>query len=74
MEPFDFVNRANADYIDRLYEKYQKDPVPFASSGRRSLPGLNSGVSKSEKPRPAPAVLDGGAAGRIAAEARAPSR
>src|SRR5688500_4815055 len=26
MERFDFVNRANADYIDRLYAQYQRDP------------------------------------------------
>ena len=26
MERFDFVNRANADYIDRLYEQYRRDP------------------------------------------------
>src|SRR3954454_20474333 len=26
MERFDFVNRANAEYIDRLYEQYQRDP------------------------------------------------
>src|SRR5688500_534864 len=25
MERFDFVNRANAEYIDRLYEQYQRD-------------------------------------------------
>jgi hypothetical protein len=26
MERFDFVNRANADDIDRLFEQYQRDP------------------------------------------------
>jgi 2-oxoglutarate dehydrogenase E1 component len=26
MERLDFVNRANADYIERLYEQYQRDP------------------------------------------------
>ena len=26
MEPFDFVNRANAEFIDRLWEQYRKDP------------------------------------------------
>ncbi|MDP9174144.1 MAG: 2-oxoglutarate dehydrogenase E1 component [Planctomycetota bacterium] len=26
MEPLDFINRSNADYIDRLYEQYQADP------------------------------------------------
>ena len=25
-ERLDFVNRANADYIERLYEQYQRDP------------------------------------------------
>src|ERR1700722_14979174 len=25
MEPFNIINRANADYIDRLYEQYQSD-------------------------------------------------
>ena len=27
MKPFDFINRANADYIDRLHEQYLKDPA-----------------------------------------------
>lgn len=26
MERFDFTNQVNADYIDRLYEQYQRDP------------------------------------------------
>ncbi len=26
MERFDFVNRVNAEYIERLYEQYQRDP------------------------------------------------
>jgi 2-oxoglutarate dehydrogenase complex dehydrogenase (E1) component-like enzyme len=26
MDPFDFINRANADYIGQLHAQYQKDP------------------------------------------------
>src|SRR2546423_14497662 len=26
MQSFDFVNGANAEYIDRLYEQYKRDP------------------------------------------------
>src|SRR4051794_6597056 len=26
MEALDFVNRANADYVDRLYQQYKQDP------------------------------------------------
>jgi 2-oxoglutarate dehydrogenase E1 component len=26
MEPFEIINRANADYLDRLFQKYQSDP------------------------------------------------
>ena len=26
MKPFDIINRANADYIDRLHQQYLKDP------------------------------------------------
>src|SRR5687767_9684396 len=50
MERFDFVNRANAEYIDRLYEQYQRDPRSldatwqayfsgFEYAGGRSAPG-----------------------------------
>ncbi len=49
MERFDLINRANADYIDRLYEQYQRDPrsldeawqayfAGFESAGGRGIP------------------------------------
>jgi 2-oxoglutarate dehydrogenase complex dehydrogenase (E1) component-like enzyme len=37
MELFDFVNRANADYIDRLYQQYQKDPRSTSRGEATSL-------------------------------------
>jgi hypothetical protein len=46
MEPFDLANRANAEYIDRVYDKYRKDPARSASSGRRSSPALTPALTR----------------------------
>ena len=31
---FDFVNRSNADYIERQYEQYKRDPRSVDTAGR----------------------------------------
>src|SRR6188508_1991039 len=57
MERFDFVNRANAEYIDRLYEQYQKDPRSVDDYWRAYFAGFEtaggrSAVSSDTTPRP----------------------
>src|SRR5512132_4127643 len=59
-ERLDFVNRANADYIERLYEQYQRDPrsldeywqayfAGFETAGGRGF--VPSTGAEGEKPR-----------------------
>jgi 2-oxoglutarate dehydrogenase E1 component len=40
MQRFDFVNRANADYIDRLYEQYKRDPRSLDEEWRAYFAGF----------------------------------
>ncbi len=47
---FDFVNRANADYIDRQYEQYKKDPRSVDEKWQAFFAGFESGYAKSEGP------------------------
>ncbi|MGD0542175.1 MAG: thiamine pyrophosphate-dependent enzyme, partial [Tepidisphaeraceae bacterium] len=62
MESFDIINRANADYIDRLYEQYQSDArsvdpywqaffAGFAAAGGRPA-SLTGAFEPSEQPSP----------------------
>src|SRR5215471_13539740 len=46
MEPFDFVNRANAEYIDRLHEQYLKDPRSVSDHWRAFFAGFDLGLAK----------------------------
>src|SRR5687768_4578449 len=59
-ERLDFVNRANADYIERLYEQYQRDPrsldefwqayfAGFETAGGRGF--MPATGAEGEKPR-----------------------
>ena len=75
MERFDFVNRANADYIDRLYAEYQRDPrsldltwqAYFAgfeyASGRNPMPPLASPRAAGENGKAPPGGPGGGGPG-----------
>jgi 2-oxoglutarate dehydrogenase E1 component len=71
MERFDFVNRANADYIDRLYDQYQRDPrsldltwqayfagFDYAAGRNGSPPGAAAATAEGER-----ATRDAGAPG-----------
>src|SRR5215218_10305770 len=79
MERFDFVNRANAEYIDRLYEQYQRDPrsvdltwqAYFA--GFEYASGKNPGGSNGHKPtqHSVPAAAQAASAAAAAATERA---
>src|SRR5438045_4885066 len=48
MEPFDFthfdfINRANAEYIDQLFQRYQQDPRSVESHWRAFFAGFEAG-------------------------------
>jgi 2-oxoglutarate dehydrogenase E1 component len=47
MHLFDFVNRSNADYIDRLYQQYQKDPRSIDEPWLSYFAGFDAGVGRS---------------------------
>jgi 2-oxoglutarate dehydrogenase E1 component len=47
MDTFDFVNRANADYIDRIYQQYQKDPRSVEDHWKAFFAGFEMGQDKS---------------------------
>src|SRR5438552_3324793 len=49
---FDFVNRANAEYIDGLYEKYKKDPRSIPEQWRAFFAGFEVGIQRAEGDRP----------------------
>ena len=40
---FDFINRANAEYIDQLYQRYQADPRSVESHWRAFFAGFEAG-------------------------------
>src|SRR5450432_4073722 len=42
MEPIDFINRSNLDYIDRLYQQYQLDPQAVDSYWRAFFAGFEA--------------------------------
>src|SRR5580765_3075556 len=46
-EPFDFVNRANAEYIDQLHEQYLKDPRSVPEQWRAFFAGFEVGLERS---------------------------
>ncbi len=43
MESMDIINRANADYIDRLYQQYQKEPRSLDAYWRAFFAGFEAG-------------------------------
>ena len=45
-EPFDFVNRANAEYIDQLHEQYLKDPRSVPEQWRAFFAGFEVGQER----------------------------
>jgi 2-oxoglutarate dehydrogenase E1 component len=46
MERFDFVNRANAEYIDRLYEQYLRDPRSLDTTWQAYFSGFEYAAGK----------------------------
>src|SRR3954462_10705210 len=68
MESFDFVNRANADYVEALYERYLKDPRSVDVNWQAFFAGfeLAGGRGFERTPGPAAGLLT---PGEIAADA-----
>src|SRR5665213_37233 len=46
----DFLNRANADYIDRLYEQYQRDPRALDSTWQAYFAGFDDAGGRAARP------------------------
>jgi 2-oxoglutarate dehydrogenase E1 component len=46
MDAFDFVNRANADYVDQLYQQYLKDPRDVEPHWQAYFAGFDMGAAK----------------------------
>ena len=47
-ERLDFVNRANADYIERLYEQYQRDPRSLDEFWQAYFAGFETAGGRAE--------------------------
>jgi 2-oxoglutarate dehydrogenase E1 component len=60
MDKFDFVNRANAEYIDRLYEQYQKDPRSLEDHWKAFFAGFNLGLDRTATGATTPAPVASG--------------
>ena len=56
MDTFDFVNRANAEYIDRLYQQYQKDPRSVDDHWKAFFAGFELGLDRTASDTQPPAV------------------
>jgi 2-oxoglutarate dehydrogenase E1 component len=61
MDTFDFVNRANAEYIDRLYLQYQKDPRSVDENWRSFFAGFELGLDRTASNATATGSTDTGA-------------
>ena len=49
MEPFDIVNRGNAEYVDQLYQQYQKDPRSLDPAWQAFFAGFDTGYARSPR-------------------------
>ena len=52
MQPFDFFHRANADYIDRLYQQYLKDPGSVDARWQAYFAGFDAAGGKAGAGQP----------------------
>jgi 2-oxoglutarate dehydrogenase E1 component len=50
MESFDIINRANAEYIDQLYQQYQRDPRSLEPQWQAFFAGFDSGAARNQTP------------------------
>ncbi len=49
-EPFDIVNRGNAEYIDQLYAQYQRDPRSVEPQWQAFFSGFDAGAARNQTP------------------------
>ncbi len=70
MQTFDFVNRANADYIEQLFKQYKSDPNSVPDPWRAYFAGFEMGVGRTDltsiapgTPSASPALPDSGLPG-----------
>ena len=48
MQTFDFVNRANADYIEQLFKQYKKDPASVPPQWQAYFSGFEMGAGRTD--------------------------
>jgi 2-oxoglutarate dehydrogenase E1 component len=60
MDSFDFVNRANAEYIDQLYQQYQRDPRSLDPQWRAFFAGYSAGSTGVTSPSVQAEAVAGG--------------
>ncbi|HEX4796361.1 MAG TPA: 2-oxoglutarate dehydrogenase E1 component [Humisphaera sp.] len=46
MQRFDFLNRANADYVDRLYQQYLRDPLSLDDTWQAYFAGFEDATTR----------------------------
>ena len=50
MQTFDFVNRANADLIEQIYQQFRKDPASVPEAWKAYFAGFEMGIGRSDLP------------------------
>ena len=50
MQSFDIINRANAEYIDELYQQYQRDPRSVETTWQAFFAGFDAGAARNQTP------------------------
>ena len=49
-QSFDIINRANAEYIDQLYQQYQRDPRSVDTTWQAFFAGFDAGAARNQTP------------------------
>lgn len=57
MQRFDFFHRANSDYLDRLYQQYQKDPRSVDETWQAYFAGFDAAGGKAAPGGPPPLTI-----------------
>src|SRR5262249_13065873 len=59
MQTFDFVNRANAEYIEAMYQQYRRDPSSVSEMWRAYFTGFDMGAARTDLPSVFPGEGEG---------------
>ncbi len=59
MSSFDFVNRANAEYIEQIFQQYKRDPASVEEVWRAYFAGFEMGAARTDLPTVFAAGTDG---------------